>query len=108
MKNKLFATIQFLMISAAVLIFASCDIGLGDAVDTSNPTVEIKYPPKNAVIRDSFLLSGICDDDISVTSVKVTITNSTTKKNYGPYEATLADLLRISFLNLSQKGKQCR
>lgn len=91
MKNKLFATIKFLMISTAALIFASCEIGLGDAVDTSNPTVEIKYPPKNAVIRDSFLLSGICDDDISVTSVRVTVTNSTTKKNYGPYEATLAD-----------------
>ena len=89
MKNRFFTTVTFLIISTAALIFASCEIGLGDAVDTSAPTVDIVYPPKHAVIRESFLLAGNCNDDISVEAVKVSLTNTSTKTNYGPFDATL-------------------
>ncbi len=105
MKTKIFKTAKALLICLAVLFSADCsNVGLGDAVDTAVPTVEISYPPKNAIVRDTFVASGICDDDIIVASVEVTLTNTTTKKEYGPYTATL-DLERKAWtIQLNQKN----
>ena len=57
------------------VVINSCDlqIGLGDAVDTKEPSISITYPKIGAVIRGSFLLAGTCDDDIGVTEVLVTV-----------------------------------
>ena len=44
----------------------SCEIGLGAAVDTMAPTLSIDYPPTNAIIRDTFVISGSCGDDDTV------------------------------------------
>ena len=90
MKTKIFKTTKALLISLAVLFTAGCsEVGLGSAVDTAAPTVEIAYPPKNAIVRDSFIVSGTCDDDLFVSSVEVTVTNTSTKEVYGPYKATI-------------------
>ena len=91
MKTKIFKTTKALLISLAVLLAAGCsgEVGLGDAVDTAAPTVELSYPPKNVIIRDTFVASGTCNDDLIVASVKVTVTNTSTKTVYGPYDATL-------------------
>lgn len=69
-----------------ILIF-SCEIGLGAAVDVADPTSGISYPPKNAVVRDTFIAAGDCNDDMKVTSVKVSLIQPETNKTYGPYEA---------------------
>ena len=56
------------------IVVNSCDqIGLGDAVDTKEPSINITYPKIGAVIRDTFLLAGTCDDDIGVTEILVTV-----------------------------------
>ncbi|MCF0242532.1 MAG: hypothetical protein HUK25_07830, partial [Treponema sp.] len=60
----------------------SCEIGLGASVDTSRPTVEITYPPKNSIIRDTFILAGNATDDRELSSVKVTVTSATTGKSF--------------------------
>ncbi|MCQ2241773.1 hypothetical protein [Treponema sp.] len=68
-------------VAAAIFIplvsVLSCDIGLGEAVDVSAPTLTITYPPSGAVIRDSFVLAGECNDDVLVTSVNVRVVNTT-------------------------------
>ena len=68
MKTKIFKTTKALLISLAVLLAAGCsgEVGLGDAVDTAAPTVELSYPPKNVIIRDTFVASGTCNDDLIV------------------------------------------
>ena len=83
-----FATV---FVSSFTLLFiGSCSIGLGDAVDTAAPKIEINYPPKNAIVRDSFIAAGSCDDDLSVESVSVTVTETTSRTQYGPYTATVS------------------
>ncbi|MDY5123044.1 MAG: Ig-like domain-containing protein [Treponema sp.] len=57
----------------------SCKVGLGPAVDVEAPTLEITYPPMQSVIRGSFVLAGTCDDDRTVDSIQITVTNADTK-----------------------------
>ena len=71
----------FTMILCALICAAgSCKVGLGDSVDTEAPSVKIVYPDPNtnAIIRDSFILYGDCDDDKQITAVKVTLVNTDT------------------------------
>ncbi len=105
MKKNIIRTTAIFIISLAGILFNACgNVGLGDAVDIAVPTVEISYPPKNAIVRDMFVVSGTCEDDILVSSVEVTLTNTSTKKEYGPYTATL-DLERTAWtIQLNQKN----
>ncbi len=55
-----------------VSVFAiSCEIGLGAAVDTDPPTLDISTPPVDAVIRDKFAIAGNWTDDGTIASVKL-------------------------------------
>lgn len=67
---------------ASAFLFASvsCNVGLGESVDTESPKLEITYPPVSAAIRDSFILYGTCSDDKEVTNVKVTMMNTGTNE----------------------------
>lgn len=60
------------------ICLASCNVGLGESVDTETPTLDITYPSSTAVIRDSFVLFGTWKDDKGVTSVKVSVRNTGT------------------------------
>ncbi|MCR4742290.1 MAG: hypothetical protein K5866_05420, partial [Treponema sp.] len=71
-----------------LLAFSACKIGLGEAVDTVPPTIEIEYPLAKSQIRDSFILSGSWEDDLRIQKVEVTLDNLSTKKSYGPFSAT--------------------
>lgn len=78
-------------LTTLLFLFYSCEVGLGPAVDIAVPTVGISYPPKNAVARDSFIVSGTCDDDVSVLAVSVLLTNPETNESFGPYDAELSE-----------------
>ena len=69
-----------IMLCALVCAAGSCKVGLGDSVDTEAPSVKIVYPDPNtnAIIRDTFILYGECDDDKQITAVKVTLVNKLT------------------------------
>ena len=69
-----------IMLCALVCAAGSCKVGLGDSVDTKAPSVKIVYPDPNtnAIIRDTFILYGDCDDDKQITAVKVTLVNKLT------------------------------
>lgn len=70
--------------------FTSCDVGLGEAVDTEKPTVSIEYPPKNVVIKEDFVISGKCHDETSLKSVTLSFQNSDTKNEYN-FTASLSE-----------------
>lgn len=104
MKKNIFKTATVFVSSIAILFcIIACEVGLGAAVDTAAPTVEILYPPKNAVIRDSFVVSGTCDDDLELERVEITVTESNSKKVYGPYLATLSNENKAWSITLNQK-----
>ena len=77
------------LILVGIIFIFSCEIGLGAAVDVAVPTSSITYPPKNAIIRESFVVSGECNDDMGVVAVDVTVLDSENNIEYGPYKATI-------------------
>lgn len=85
-KGSLFALCLFSFVSA---FFTSCEVGLGKAVDTSAPSVEIEAPEADFIVREKFVMSGVCSDDQGVVSIKVSLLNTTTHKSYGPFDAKL-------------------
>ncbi len=93
MMKKIFKTTAFIfsIITLAAVFSCGMEVGLGSAVDTDAPTVEISYPPKNAIVRSSFVVAGTCDDDLALDHVEVTVTETSTKKEYGPYDAELTE-----------------
>ena len=78
-----------LLTSILILTIVSCEIGLGSAVDVSVPTCSVNYPPKNAIVRDSFVVAGTCEDDMGISSVKVSFIDTQNNKTYGPYLAEI-------------------
>lgn len=83
-KRNLFVLFSILM----ALFLASCDVGLGSAVDTEPPVLTIDYPQSGSIIKDSFILAGSCKDDVAVSKVEVVVkTQGSTSKVVGIYEA---------------------
>ena len=68
--RKLFG---FLFVIATFVCVLSCNVGLGESVDTEPPTVSVLYPPESSVIRDSFILSGKTEDDKEVKEVQIIV-----------------------------------
>lgn len=89
MKVKKFILAVVSVVFAYALL--SCDVGLGAAVDTQAPTLNVTYPATLSTVRGQFVFGGTCADDQKVTSVTVRALNSELGKSYGPYAATVAD-----------------
>lgn len=68
--------VLFILLSVFIL---SCEVGLGESVDTEAPKISITYPDAKSVIKDRFVLAGECSDDRMVSSVQVTILDSANK-----------------------------
>lgn len=81
--------VLFCLIS--VFLFPSCEVGLGESVDTENPSVEITYPPNGSVIRGAFTFAGVCADDKGVSKVFVTVRKNDDASFVKEYEAKLLD-----------------
>lgn len=105
MKKTFLKSLTVLTTSFMLLLTGSCSVGLGEAVDTDAPTIDISYPPKNAIIRESFIASGLCDDDIGLDYIEVTVTNTETRQLYGPYEATLSEDEDSWSIELNQRSE---
>ena len=91
-KYGLLTIVSLIAAAVWVLSFFSCKVvGLGGTIDIKPPSNVITYPPKNAVVRRAFVIAGTCSDDTQVKSVTVSITNTGTKRSYGPFEAELSD-----------------
>ncbi len=73
----------------ALGLYTTCDVGLGDAVDTKAPKLTIAYPPVQSVIRNTFTLQGTASDEVSAPSVSVVLSNTATGAAFGPYSATI-------------------
>lgn len=65
--NKVFT----LSIIISLLFLISCDIGLGPAVDTMGPSVEIKTPFARENVKNSFNITGTVFDDTSINSLSI-------------------------------------
>lgn len=76
-RNKFGVTASFLLFAA---LFAACDTGLGESVDTMAPVITISSPAASDVLSGPINLSGSCLDDKMVSIVSVSIVDTTTGK----------------------------
>lgn len=105
LKIKISSICLFLFISSFLFItVSSCEIGLGKAVDVSDPTIDITYPPKNAVVRDTFTAAGGCDDDMEIVSVQVSLFDPLNNLTFGPFDASLGAEGKTWSVNLNKKN----
>ncbi|MCR4948682.1 MAG: hypothetical protein K6A15_05975 [Treponema sp.] len=79
----------FILALIIFILTTSCEVGLGPAVDTLVPAITIETPVIDAVIRDSFTISGAWSDDGAILSVTVTLTDTENGKKYGSFPATV-------------------
>lgn len=63
---------------ALIFAFASCDVGLGESIDTSVPTVSITEPTSSSSVSGDFVIKGVASDDKSLDKVVLTIKNTAT------------------------------
>ncbi|MCH5295495.1 MAG: hypothetical protein J1F14_06300 [Treponema sp.] len=92
MKKKFLKFCPFLLVVLSTFIFMlfSCHIGLGPAVDTQAPKLEILYPPAAATIKGDFVFAGTCSDDIKVAKVHVVVKNSDTNEDVEARDADIS------------------
>lgn len=101
MQEKKFILAVVSVVFAYALL--SCDVGLGSAVDTQAPTLNVTYPATLSTVRGQFVFGGTCADDQKVTSVTVRAHNS--GKSYGPYAATIADDAKSWTFSFNKKAE---
>lgn len=78
--HSLFAGLCFAFALSAAFYFASCDAGLGESIDTTEPSVSITAPQSGGVVSGVVSVSGTCKDDKAVASVSVSIKNTLTEE----------------------------
>lgn len=103
MKEKKFILAVVSVVFAYALL--SCDVGLGSAVDTQAPTLNVTYPATLSTVRGQFVFGGTCADDQKVTSVTVSAYNSELGKSYGPFAATIADDAKSWTFSFNKKAE---
>lgn len=79
----------FLLTILTIFLSISCEIGLGSAVDTLPPEINIETPLSDSIIRDSFRISGTWNDDGSIGSVSLVLQDTESDTKYGPYAGTV-------------------
>ena len=70
--KKIFAVARLVILSFISLLFMTCDPGLGKAVDTQAPKVEIQFPATKSVLKGGFTVKGIASDEVKVEKCTVT------------------------------------
>lgn len=56
-----------------VVLYSTCQIGLGAAVDVQPPVITLMSPEADALVRDTFIMKGSYSDDLSVSGVTVVL-----------------------------------
>ena len=70
--NKKFSRVFILISFVLTFLFTiSCQIGLGAAVDTEPPVINIQTPQVDVIIRDTFAISGSWSDDGTIQSITI-------------------------------------
>ncbi len=83
MKKVFLKKIGFsLFVAAAALLWTTCEVGLGEAVDNEAPTLSVTGPVQASVHKSDIEITGTCADDKGVKSVNIVLNNTGTGKSY--------------------------
>ena len=67
-----------LCVAAAAFVWSTCEVGLGEAVDTMAPTVSVTSPSASSVCAKAVKIEGTCFDDKGIAKVSIVVTNTKT------------------------------
>lgn len=81
----------FLLIILSLFFVMACEIGLGKAVDTEPPKLEIQTPQPDAVIRGTYKIGGTWADDGTIESVIVTLKRTDGNGNILSFPANITE-----------------
>ena len=84
--------------------FLSCEVGLGDSIDTKVPKVEITLPSSGYIVRDEFTISGTWSDDGELKEIDVVLKNTSTKKQYPETDSFKATIIKTSINEDGENG----
>ena len=103
MKNV--GILKFFMALVIACLFMTCDPGLGKAVDTQAPKVEVKYPATKSVLKGGFTMTGVASDEVNVASCVVTFKNIKTSQEYNYNASVEKDEFKVSINSTNTNGK---
>lgn len=89
MKN--IGILKFFMALVIACLFMTCDPGLGKAVDTQAPKVEVKEPATKSVLKGGFTMTGVASDEVNVASCEVTFSLIKNPEIKYHFNATVTD-----------------
>lgn len=89
MKN--IGILKIFMALVIACLFMTCDPGLGKAVDTQAPKVEVKYPATKSVLKGGFTMTGVASDEVNVASCEVTFSLIKNPEIKYHFNATVTD-----------------
>lgn len=78
--KKLFITLL------SIITVLSCQVGLGEAVDTIGPIITITSPEPNQSVQSSITVSGIAQDNIEINEILIEIEHQEGKVNTLKYK----------------------
>lgn len=103
MKNV--GNLKIFMALVIACLFMTCDPGLGKAVDTQAPKVEVKYPATKSVLKGGFTMTGVASDEVNVASCVVTFKNIKTSQEYNYNASVEKDEFKVSINSTNTNGK---
>ena len=89
MKKMLRKVILYFFSLISIVILSNCQIGLGEAVDVQPPTIFLTSPQADALVRDTFVIEGTYEDDLSVSEVLVSLKEVTTEVEHKELKAVV-------------------
>ncbi len=78
------------LLGVGIITIFSCEIGLGSAVDTEVPNIDVLNPIAGAIIRDSFVINGTWSDDGSISSIVLSLKDTENDTKFGPYPVSFS------------------
>ena len=78
-----------LFVLATSGLFLTCEVGLGNSVDTKPPTISISYPSTTSIMSGDFVIAGGANDETSLASVTLTMKNLANDATVGTWNASI-------------------
>lgn len=101
---RFFANAAFIF--GALFILNSCEVGLGESVDVTAPSLDISSPADGSIIMNTFNLRGTSSDDTYISLLKIVVSSTSNGRVYANYFATVDVVTKQWNVNINKQTKK--
>lgn len=101
---RFFANAAFIF--GALFILNSCEVGLGESVDVTAPSLDISSPADGSIIMNTFNLRGTSSDDTYISLLKIVVSSTSNGRVYANYFATVDVVTKQWNVNINNRTKK--